>query len=121
MNYNHLTIDAFGCENTNNWKFLETFLVMCAKKAKMNLLKRHLNGVKPVNPQIYAGSKNLPGYTGSAIIETSHICIHNFPKDNNKINFDIYSCRRFSNAKIINFFKECFKPKTVIVKGIKRF
>ena len=121
MNYNHLMIDAFGCENTEDSDFIKNFLLQSVKVTKMNLITQpRIKGQKKVvNPQIFGGSKKLPGITGVAIIETSHISIHTF-SDTKKINFDIYSCRHFSNESVLRHFRKNFSPKKLTIKGCQR-
>ena len=115
VNYNHLILDASGCKNLTNESVITEFLLDLVKIAKMKLLTR--KGV--INPQIFLGSKKLPGLTSTVIIETSHISIHTF-SDTGKVNFDIYSCKSFDNYKVVQHFRKVFKPKHLEIVGVHR-
>ena len=62
----------------------------------------------PHNPQaFYCTDHDNTGYTGTAILVTSHCAVHMwdavFP---HKLEFDLYSCSDFSQDQILEYIKE---------------
>lgn len=70
-------------------------------------------------PDIYRGHIDLPGLTGSVIIETSHVNIHTFTRTGD-IRFDCYSCELFDADKIIQLFNRYYPCEIREIQSIKR-
>jgi S-adenosylmethionine decarboxylase len=110
-NGKHLVIDAYGCNNLNNKKYLIETITNVVKLIEMKIL---------FPPKVVKGADHLPGLSAFCIIETSHVAIHTFT-DNNKVSIDIYSCMDFDENKCINYFKERFgMNKIKLCKTVKR-
>lgn len=55
----------------------------------------------------YCDTEGNEGVTGTVVIETSHASIHVWHKEENPyIRMDVYSCKDFSEQKIIDFVNE---------------
>src|SRR5574343_1046702 len=70
-------------------------------------------------PVIYRGNIDLPGITGSVIIETSHINIHTFSRTGD-IRFDLYSCVSFSKEEILKIFGRYYPSEVVDIQTPQR-
>jgi S-adenosylmethionine decarboxylase len=90
--------------NLENFEAVYDFLIKLAKLIDMKILTK---------PYLVRGSENLPGITGFLIIETSHIAIHTFSKQN-YIAIDIYSCKDFDENKVREFILNFFKGKILL-------
>lgn len=107
----HLIIDAYGCTNLNNKKYLIETINNIVKLINMKML---------LAPKVVKGANHLPGLSAFCVIETSHIAIHTFT-NNNKVSIDIYSCMTFDENKCIEYFKERFgMNKIKLCKTVKR-
>lgn len=106
----HLIIDLKNCKHmppyTEVYKLLEHLVEIVHMK--------RLSG-----PYIVYGAPYNPGITGFIIIETSHISIHTFEK-NNSIAMDLYSCKTFNHKSILKEVQNIFEPKDIIYKIIPR-
>jgi S-adenosylmethionine/arginine decarboxylase-like enzyme len=65
--------------------------------------------MKALGPLIFSGAEDLdfPGQSFVQMITTSHCSLHFF-SDTNEIYFDLYSCKQFNPAKIINIINSYF-------------
>ena len=59
----------------------------------------------PTDPDKLETEHDEGGVTGMAVITTSHISIHTWPL-RAQFSFDVYSCRPFEEAIVIDFLKE---------------
>jgi S-adenosylmethionine/arginine decarboxylase-like enzyme len=68
-------------------------------------------------PQIVSfGSGNKAGYTLVQLIETSNICAHFVPDDQeggNAMYLDVFSCKPYDNQIVIDLVKQYFKAKSI--------
>lgn len=55
---------------------------------------------------IYCGTDGNEGLTGLVCIETSHSSIHFWSKPKPFFKFDLYSCKDFDQADVINMLRE---------------
>ena len=53
------------------------------------------------------GSEFGPGITGMALLSESHMIVHTAP-EREKFNIDLFSCRPFRVATIMDLIKDCF-------------
>ncbi len=106
----HLIFDAYGCdfEALNNKDVCTNALEDMVRLAKMHKLREpiiiHADGNETL------GGKDPGGYSGFVIIEESHISIHSFAK-RGFLTIDLYSCKEFETADVIDYLIETFKPK----------
>jgi S-adenosylmethionine/arginine decarboxylase-like enzyme len=65
--------------------------------------------MKALGPLVFSGAEDLdfPGQSFVQMITTSHCSLHYF-SDSNEIYFDLYSCKQFDPAKIINIINSYF-------------
>jgi len=71
----------------------------------------NLIDMKPLGSIIIRkGSEHLPGYSAVQIIETSHIALHTFSK-NNSYMFGIESCKSFDMGELYTFIIDFLKCK----------
>jgi len=70
------------------------------------------------NGDLQKGSKRVPGYSGTQIIETSHIAVHGFSKENSYI-ITIVSCEEFNIGRCIRRLLKIFKPKYYSITTFK--
>jgi S-adenosylmethionine/arginine decarboxylase-like enzyme len=75
-------------------------------------------------PQIVNfGSGNKAGYTLVQLIETSNICAHFVPDDEeggNAIYLDVFSCKEYDDQVVINLVKEYFGARKVRASYLTR-
>lgn len=69
-------------------------------------------GMKPLGPLNWATAEDLdfPGQSFVQMITTSHCSLHYF-SDTDEIYFDLYSCRKFDDKKVLSILDEKFKLK----------
>jgi S-adenosylmethionine decarboxylase len=104
-----LIIDCFGCDEAaccdldRGYEFLDKITV-------------YLHMTKQTQPYIFKTCETTfpgkPGYSGWVPIIESGIQIHT--SANNKfISIDVYSCRPFDEADVVEFVKKWFEPKHI--------
>jgi len=75
-------------------------------------------------PQIVNfGSGNKAGYTLVQLIETSNICAHFVPDDEeggNAIYLDVFSCKEYDDQVVINLVREYFGARKVRASYLTR-
>ena len=78
---------------------------------------------KQEEPNIFrTDGKKFPGkegLSGWVPLATSSIVIHTL-SSKNFISIDVYSCKGFSNEKVIEFVKKYFKPKSIEKNFLER-
>jgi S-adenosylmethionine decarboxylase len=107
----HLIIDGFKC---NKERLNDKALIL----AILDQLPEQI-GMKKLSKAVVVKGRGKPGWTGFVLIETSHISIHTFTREN-YIAIDIFSCKKFNSKQLIDFFKETFEIKKMKKWVIKR-
>ena len=110
MKGKHLIIDLKKCKHMPPYNEVYNLLEYLVKLVHMKKLS---------GPHIVNGAPYNPGITGFIIIETSHISIHTFEKDNS-ISMDLYSCKTFNHKNVLKEVMNTFQPKDIIYKIIPR-
>ena len=91
-------------------KHIQNFLNSIVKTIRMNKL---------TEPIVKEGKSYLPGVSGFVMIETSHCAIHTFT-DENRINFDVYSCKNFNEIDVLNKLNDYFDGLILLSKNVLR-
>lgn len=111
----HVMLDLYGC----NPELLadEAFLkgVLEAYPDRINMVK-----VGPAELRYIQTSSPLDdGYSGFAIIATSHVSLHAWAPYK-MINIDVFSCEDFSVQDVVDFACETFQSRDVEVHIVER-
>lgn len=102
----HLMLDCAACDSE---KIQDAVNITAFAK---ELVKR-IDMVAYGEPQVVNfGSGNKAGYTLVQLIETSNICAH-FCNDTGDTYLDVFSCKPFSPAVVVDTMREYFAPKNV--------
>lgn len=105
----HLVCDYNSFDSRMGEKvYIRNFLNSLVKLIKMNKL---------TEPIVKEGKKSLPGVSGFIMIETSHISVHTFTKQN-RINLDIYSCKNFNEIDVLNHVSNYFQISKLLNKSV---
>jgi len=104
-----LVLDCFGCSEDaccdldRGYEFLDKICV-------------HLNMTKQTQPYIFKTCETTfpgkPGYSGWVPIIESGIQIHT-SSNNRFISIDVYSCKPFDEANVVDFVQTWFQPKHI--------
>lgn len=111
----HLTLDAKNCDSK----------ICLDQKAVANFLKKIVKDSKmtPVGDPIILFHKDekegIFGLSAVQIIETSDITLH-FDTKTKEAYFDFFSCKEFSQKKVIEDFQEFCKPTSMVTRFFKR-
>ncbi|HDH04011.1 MAG TPA: adenosylmethionine decarboxylase [Candidatus Campbellbacteria bacterium] len=100
---NEITCIMYGIKDVvlNDVKFLEKYLLGCAKEENFKILDKISHKFKP------------HGFTAILLVQESHIAIHTYPEYNCLV-FNIYSCRDWKDGrKAVEFFKKAVNPAKV--------
>ena len=109
----HLVLDCYDAD-----KELITSSTNIAAFAKA-LVKR-INMKAYGEPQvIHFGEDDKQGYTLVQLIETSNIVAH-FCDDSGNFYLDVFSCKPYENAVVVETVKQFFAPKTYVERYIER-
>lgn len=111
----HVTLDLYGCnpERLANEAFLRGVLEMYPER--INMVK-----VGPAELRYIKTSNPLDdGYSGFAIIATSHVSLHAWAPYR-MVNIDVFSCEEYSVEEVINFACEVFQTHDIEVNAIRR-
>lgn len=109
----HLVLDCYDGD-----KDLITSADNIAAFAK-TLVKR-INMKAYGEPQvIHFGEDDKQGYTLVQLIETSNIVAH-FCDDTGNFYLDVFSCKPYENAVVIELVKQFFNPKSMTDRYIER-
>ena len=102
----HLMIDCSNCkrENVKDINNIKKFIDNLVKVCKM----KKLGELKIENLQ--NGNKNLFGYCVTQLIHTSSITCH-FMDISGDVYIDVFSCKEFDCAKVINVINKYFLPE----------
>ena len=111
----HVTLDLYGCnpERLAN----ETFL-----RAVLEEYPRRIDMVKvgPAEVRYIKTSNPLDdGYSGFAIIATSHVSLHAWAPYG-MVNIDVFSCEDFSIRDVVEFACQSFQSDDVELHAIER-
>jgi S-adenosylmethionine decarboxylase len=104
-----LVLDCFGCDEEaccdldRGYEFLDKICI-------------HLKMTKQTQPYIFKTCETTfpgkPGYSGWVPIIESGIQIHT-SSNNHFISIDVYSCKTFNEADVIDFVQRWFQPKHI--------
>jgi S-adenosylmethionine decarboxylase len=104
-----LVLDCFGCDEDvccdleRGYEFLDKICI-------------HLKMTKQTQPYIFKTCETTfpgkPGYSGWVPIIESGIQIHT-SSNNRFISIDVYSCKPFAEADVIDFVRQWFAPKQI--------
>lgn len=111
----HVTLDLYGC----NPELLadEAFLrgVLETYPERINMVK-----VGPAELRYIKTSNPLDdGYSGFAIIATSHVSLHAWAPYR-MVNIDVFSCEEYAVEDVIAYACEAFQTQDVEVNAIRR-
>ncbi len=111
----HVTLDLYGC----NPALLadEAFLrgVLETYPERINMVK-----VGPAELRYIETSNPLDdGYSGFAIIATSHVSLHAWAPYK-MVNIDVFSCEEYSVEDVVAFACETFQTRDVEIHTIRR-
>ena len=109
----HLVLDCYNAD-----KELITSSTNIAAFAKA-LVKR-INMKAYGEPQvIHFGEDDKQGYTLVQLIETSNITAH-FCDDTGNFYLDVFSCKPYENAVVIETVKQFFAPEKIVDRYLER-
>ncbi len=105
-----LMLDCYGCNNKKlkNKSFISSFLKNLTKLLDMKQISKPFVIPYKTNKKTF----DKGGISAVILIATSHISIHTFPQ-NNYMNIDIFSCKKFSRRRVENFVKKEFGVKKI--------
>ena len=109
----HLILDCYNADRE-----LVTSSTNIAAFAKA--LVKKINMKAYGEPQvIHFGEDDKQGYTLVQLIETSNITAH-FCDDSGNFYLDVFSCKPYENAVVIETVKQFFAPKRIVTNYIER-
>lgn len=109
----HLILDCYNAD-----KELITSSTNIAAFAKA--LVRKINMKAYGEPQvIHFGEDDKQGYTLVQLIETSNISAH-FCDDTGNFYLDVFSCKPYENALVVETVKQFFAPERIVERYIER-
>ncbi len=95
------------------------------RKSLLDLLEKILKIInskpvgKPIIKKIVSNKYPYSGYSLVQIIQESHIAFHTWP-EYYYLAIDIFSCKKFSQKRLINFLKKFFPKSKMKVSFLKR-
>lgn len=114
--HRHLIIDADVSFSPIDEVFMKELLERIIKSIGMKVAVLSNNQPNPIS--WYCDDPDNRGYTGSAILTTSHCAIHFWDDCSpNKMHFDLYTCSDLDRDKIITLLHDEFG----IIKGTYKF
>lgn len=115
----HLIVDCSKCniEAMKSKEHIDLFLQELIRVTKM----------KPMGAPYYQNvvtnkstiKKDIAGYSVVQFIRTSSILLH-FCNPSGSVYFDFFSCKKFSQVKVIDLLKLFFEPENVKVVYLER-
>lgn len=111
----HVTLDLYGCNPAllGDEQFLRGVLEEYPERIKMvKVGPAELRYIKTSNPLD-------DGYSGFAIIATSHVSLHAW-EPYRMVNLDVFSCEEFSVEEVVAFARQTFQAEDVEVHIIRR-
>jgi S-adenosylmethionine/arginine decarboxylase-like enzyme len=109
----HLILDCYNAD-----KELITSSTNIAAFAKA--LVKKINMKAYGEPQvIHFGEDDKQGYTLVQLIETSNISAH-FCDDSGNFYLDVFSCKPYENALVVETVKQFFAPERIVERYIER-
>jgi S-adenosylmethionine decarboxylase len=111
----HVTLDLYECNPTllADAAFLRGVLEEYPER--INMVK-----VGPAELRYIKTSNPLDdGYSGFAIIATSHVSLHAW-EPYRMVNIDVFSCEEFSVEDVVAFARQTFQAQDVEVHTIRR-
>ncbi len=109
----HLILDCYNAD-----KELITSSTNIAAFAKA--LVKKINMKAYGEPQvIHFGEDDKQGYTLVQLIETSNISAH-FCDDTGNFYLDVFSCKPYENALVVETVKQFFAPERIVERYIER-
>ncbi|MFH1849012.1 MAG: adenosylmethionine decarboxylase [archaeon] len=111
----HLTLDAYGAdkEKLSDVGLVTDVLTRMPDDVGMTKIS------EPMVVNYKAGKDIDSGISGVILIAESHISIHTFPA-RGYFSFDLFSCREFDAAKIVQFIKGRFGAGRVVENIMRR-
>lgn len=109
----HLILDCYegDKELISNGEHIALFAKTLVKRINMKAYGE---------PQvIHFGEDDKLGYTLVQLIETSNICAH-FCDDTGNFYLDVFSCKPYENAVVIETVKQFFNPKSITDRYVER-
>lgn len=106
----YLGVDLVGCRRMPDRQLAHDVLGMLCGRLDMHPLG---------TPQVESVGGDRGGYSGSLIVDESHITFHAF-KNYGLIYFDVLSCKPFDTVDIAGVLKDYFLPIRTGVHEIKR-
>lgn len=114
--HKHLIIDADVIFAPISEKLMKNFMTRMIETIGMKVAQLSNNQPNPIS--WYCTDPDNRGYTGTAILTTSHIAIHFWDVSKPyKMHFDLYTCSDLDKQKIIDIIHEDFG----IIKGRYKF
>lgn len=100
--HKHLIVKAYVSSSFDSVQAVKSWLINIIKAVGMDLAE--VNG----NPlAYYCTDKGNTGFTGTAILETSHTAVHTWDEFSpNTVQFDLYSCSEFTPERVFGFLEE---------------
>ena len=109
----HLILDCYEADKT---KITDAKNITAFAKT----LVERIDMVAYGEPQvIHFGEDDKQGYTLVQLIETSNICAH-FCDDSGNFYLDVFSCKSYSQEKVLQTVNEFFSPETIRERYIER-
>lgn len=111
----HVMLDLYGCSPSllENENFLRAVLNQYPTRIGMRM-------VGPVELRyIETNNPSDDGYSGFAIIATSHVSLHAWAPYG-MVNIDIFSCEAFEVAEVVAFACSMFETKDVELHVVER-
>ena len=111
----HVMLDLYGCspDLLENENFLRGVLDQYPTRIGMQKVGQvELRYIETNNP-------SDDGYSGFAIIATSHVSLHAWAPYG-MVNIDIFSCEDFEVAEVVAFARSIFQTDDVEVHAVKR-
>lgn len=109
----HLILDCYegDKELISNGEHIALFAKTLVKRINMKAYG---------DPQvIHFGEDDKQGYTLVQLIETSNIVAH-FCDDSGNFYLDVFSCKPYENAVVIETVKQFFAPKNIVDRYVER-
>jgi S-adenosylmethionine/arginine decarboxylase-like enzyme len=100
--HKHLIVKAYVNSSFDSIEAVKAWLKNIIKAVNMDLAE------VPGNPMAYyCTDKGNTGYTGVAILETSHTTIHTWDEFSpHSVMFDLYSCSDFTPEQVFTFLED---------------
>ena len=109
----HLILDCYDADKT---KITDAENIAAFAKTLVKRINMKAYGEPQV---IHFGEDDKQGYTLVQLIETSNIVAH-FCDDSGNFYLDVFSCKPYENAVVVELVKQFFGPKKVTDRYLER-